>query len=27
VVFAVGNLAGPGHAIMKQVREEATDYV
>jgi len=27
VVFAVGNLAGPGHAIMKQVREEAADYV
>lgn len=27
VVFAVGNLAGPGHAIMKKVREEATEYV
>lgn len=27
VVFAVGNLAGPGHAIMKRVREEATEYV
>ena len=27
VVFAVGNLAGPGHALMKRVREEGTEYV
>ena len=27
VVFAVGNLAGPGHDIMKWVREEAAEYV
>lgn len=27
VVFAVGNLAGPGHVVMKRVREEAAEYV
>ena len=27
IVFAVGNVAGPGHVIMKRVREEAEDYV
>ena len=27
VVFAVGNLAGPGHTIMEWVRKEAAEYV
>ena len=27
VVFAVGNVAGPGHQVMKRVREEAEEYV
>ena len=27
VVFAVGNLAGPGHTIMEWIRKEAVDYV
>lgn len=27
VVFAIGNVAGPGHEIMKRVREEGTEYV
>ena len=27
VVFAVGNLAGPGHKVMERVRKEGTDYV
>ena len=27
VVFAVGNVAGPGHEVMKRVREEAEEYV
>lgn len=27
VIFAVGNIAGPGHAVMKRVREEGEPYV
>jgi hypothetical protein len=27
VVFAVGNLAGPGLTVMKWIREEAAEYV
>lgn len=27
VVFAVGNVAGPGHALMKRIREEAVEDV
>ena len=27
VVFAVGNVAGPGHEVMKRVREEGEEYV
>ena len=27
VVFAVGNVAGPGHAVMKRIEEEAQAYV
>jgi len=27
VVFAVGNVAGPGHELMKRVREEGEEYV
>lgn len=27
VVFAVGNVAGPGHEVMKRVREEGKEYV
>ena len=27
VVFAVGNVAGPGHQVIKRVREEAEEYV
>lgn len=27
VIFAVGNVAGPGHEVMRRVREEGTEYV
>jgi len=27
VVFAVGNVAGPGHEVMKRIREEGEEYV
>ncbi|MBE6973297.1 MAG: poly-gamma-glutamate synthase PgsB [Ruminococcaceae bacterium] len=27
VIFAVGNVAGPGHEVMKRVREEGEEYV
>ena len=27
MVFAVGNLAGPGHKVMERVRNEGQDYV
>lgn len=27
VIFAVGNVAGPGHEVMRRVREEAEEYV